>query len=94
MSDIGPIGSNPVNRIIDYTADRVEQKSPSAEESIRRDSDSIDLSERARLTGLLQELPDVRHNLINRIRAEIEAGTYDTNEKLDIAIDRLLPDLI
>jgi len=34
-----------------------------------------------------------RDQLIRRVRAEIDAGAYETPEKLDIAIQRLLKDL-
>ncbi len=38
--------------------------------------------------------PDgIRHELVNRVRAEIMAGTYDTDEKMDIALGRLLDEL-
>jgi hypothetical protein len=33
--------------------------------------------------------PDVRQELVARVRQEIRAGTYDTPEKLEAAIDRL-----
>ena len=35
----------------------------------------------------------VRMELVNRIRAEIEQGSYETPEKLEAAIDELLSDL-
>lgn len=31
-----------------------------------------------------------RFDLINRVRAEIAAGTYDTPEKMDVALERML----
>ncbi len=31
----------------------------------------------------------MRHDLIARIRQEIAAGTYDTPEKMEVALDRL-----
>jgi hypothetical protein len=34
--------------------------------------------------------PDVRHELVERIRREIAAGTYETLEKLELALDRLI----
>ena len=34
--------------------------------------------------------PTIRHELVARVRREIEAGTYDTPEKLDTALARLL----
>ncbi len=38
-------------------------------------------------------MPDVRSDLVAQLRAEIEAGTYETPEKLDAAIEGLLADL-
>ena len=35
----------------------------------------------------------IRYDLVNRVRAEILAGTYDTDEKMDIALGRLLDEL-
>lgn len=32
----------------------------------------------------------VRHDLVARVRRELEAGTYETPEKLEIALERLL----
>ena len=34
--------------------------------------------------------PDIRSDLVLRIRREIAEGTYDTPEKLQAALDRLL----
>jgi hypothetical protein len=35
----------------------------------------------------------VRWDLVERIRREIEAGTYETTEKLEAALDRLVEGL-
>jgi len=32
----------------------------------------------------------IRWDLVERVRREIEAGTYDTPEKMEVALDRLL----
>ena len=34
--------------------------------------------------------PFVRYELVARVRREIAAGTYDTPEKLDIALSRMM----
>ncbi|GHT40158.1 hypothetical protein FACS189443_0080 [Planctomycetales bacterium] len=31
----------------------------------------------------------IRYDLVNRIKAEIAAGNYDTPDKMDIAVDRM-----
>jgi len=40
-----------------------------------------------------RQLPAVREELVQRVRAEIEAGEYETPEKLQRAIDRLMDEL-
>jgi hypothetical protein len=37
--------------------------------------------------------PEIRHGLVARVRREIAAGVYDTPEKMEMALDRLLKDL-
>ena len=34
--------------------------------------------------------PAIRYDLVARVRREIEAGTYETTEKLEAALSRLL----
>jgi hypothetical protein len=35
----------------------------------------------------------IRFDLVNRVRSEIAAGTYDTADKMDIALDRMVSNL-
>jgi anti-sigma28 factor (negative regulator of flagellin synthesis) len=56
--------------------------------------DTVDLSERARLLDGLRQGVDVRHDLVERVKGEIEAGTYLTDERLDRALDALIEDLL
>jgi hypothetical protein len=37
--------------------------------------------------------PDIRADLVRRVRAEIAAGTYDTPEKFAQALDRMVSEL-
>jgi anti-sigma28 factor (negative regulator of flagellin synthesis) len=46
-----------------------------------------------RLVKAAQALPAIRRDLVERVRAEIEAGTYETPEKLERTADRLLAEL-
>lgn len=34
--------------------------------------------------------PEIRVDLVDRVRREIAAGTYDTPEKMELALERLL----
>ncbi len=55
--------------------------------------DSAEISEIAKLKAMLRDVPDIRIDRIERIRAEIEAGTYETPEKIRSVIERLLEEL-
>jgi len=55
--------------------------------------DQLDISQEADMVSRLRELPGIRHDLVARIRSEIEAGTYETDEKLDIALGRMLDEM-
>jgi hypothetical protein len=39
-----------------------------------------------------QERP-IRWELVERVRREIASGTYDTDEKMDLALERLMKQL-
>ena len=55
--------------------------------------DTVSFSEEAlRLSEATKtdtESTKIRFDLVNRIKAEIAAGTYDTPEKMDIALERM-----
>ena len=55
--------------------------------------DSVSFSEEAlrlsEVTITNAESTRIRFDLVNRVKAEIAAGTYDTPEKMDIALERM-----
>jgi anti-sigma28 factor (negative regulator of flagellin synthesis) len=51
----------------------------------KRNPSSLVITQDARHEGA-----QIRWELVNRIREEIASGQYDTEEKLDAAIDRFL----
>jgi negative regulator of flagellin synthesis FlgM len=57
------------------------------------ETDRVELSEHARFMEKLRSMPPVRADKVAQIRAEIEAGTYESDEKLTVAMNRLLEDL-
>jgi negative regulator of flagellin synthesis FlgM len=57
-------------------------------------TDTAEVSTIAKLVAQVNALPDVRADLVERVRAEIAAGTYETPERMDVAIDRLTDDLL
>jgi hypothetical protein len=53
----------------------------------------VELSDRARYLSKMAELPPVRSELVDAVRRQIEAGTYDSTDRLDEAIRNLAEDL-
>ncbi len=60
---------------------------------VNDDLDRVEISDLARMMGKIGQLPDIRHDKVAQVRAQIDAGTYDSPQKLDIAVDRLISDL-
>lgn len=55
--------------------------------------DQVEFSSAAREASASAESAPVRESRIASIRAEIAAGTYDTDEKLELALSRMFGDL-
>jgi|YNPMSStandDraft_1061717.scaffolds.fasta_scaffold01250_7 negative regulator of flagellin synthesis FlgM len=55
--------------------------------------DELTISEAAEALERARQAPEIRADLVARVRAEIAAGTYETPEKLAIALDRLLDEI-
>ena len=55
--------------------------------------DQLDISPEADFVAQARELPEIREDRVAALRAQIEAGTYETPEKLEIALSRLLNEI-
>ena len=55
-------------------------------DTISFSDEALRLSEVGKTNG---ESARIRFDLVNRIKSEIAAGTYDTPEKMDIALERM-----
>ena len=90
MSDISPISRPQPSALNGHSrGGKVESTTTPA----ARGSDSVEFSSQARLLSKLKELPDVREGLVNSVRSQIDAGQYETDERLDAAINGLIEDL-
>ena len=56
-------------------------------------TDKVQLSGVSHLLATLKAGGDIRADKVAAIRQQLEAGSYETEAKLDAAIDRLLTDL-
>ena len=45
------------------------------------------------LAGRLSEIPDIRQGRVSAIKAAIASGTYETADKLNTAVSRLLDEI-
>ena len=90
MDQLSPIGRSAAPA---QTGSRTSgASSPRPAASSHQAPDRADISEAARLLSHLRELPDVRQDLVDRVRGEIEAGRYETEHKLNEAVDEILYD--
>jgi len=56
-------------------------------------ADQLDISHEAQLISQTLDLPEIRSDRVAELRAQIAAGTYETSEKLEIAVGRLLDEI-
>ena len=52
--------------------------------------DQVEISPLGQMLDGISRLPEIRHEKVEAIRREIAAGAYDSPQKLEIALDRLL----
>jgi anti-sigma28 factor (negative regulator of flagellin synthesis) len=94
MSDIAPVNFSPASTPdpIASGADRVAPRSRPEQRALRP-SDRVELSDRARYLDQLSRVPAVRTELIESVRGQIAAGTYQTMDRLEGAIQSLAEEL-
>ncbi len=71
---------------------RSVESSPSTP-STQPASDRLDISEAGQIASQLAEIPDIRADRVESIRAALANGTYETGDKLSTALDRLLDEI-
>ncbi len=58
-----------------------------------RRSPQVTPTELSRWIKKVKNLPDVRQDLVERVKSEIADGTYETPEKIQIAAERMLEEI-
>jgi negative regulator of flagellin synthesis FlgM len=64
-----------------------------AQASSLAEVDQLDISPAADLASRSADVGAIRHERVAQLRAAIEAGSYETDEKINVALDRLLDQL-
>jgi negative regulator of flagellin synthesis FlgM len=55
--------------------------------------DRLDISEAGQIAGRLAEMPEIRADRVQELRTAILDGSYESDAKLDVALDRLLDEI-
>ncbi len=91
MSGINGIGSNsPVQKIV---SNPIQKSIPSGATAQTGAADKVELSGMSHLLKALKT-NDVRTEKVADIKSQIEAGTYEDDAKMDVAVGRMLDDLL
>ena len=94
MSSINNVGgNNPVQKIYTKPVAKPAETQPTQPTHSTRATDRLELSGVGHLLKTLKAGGDIRADKVADIKAQIEAGTYENEHKLDVATDRLLDDL-
>lgn len=90
MSEVSPI-HRPAAPALDPQVR--PSRTPAHAATTTRGEDQVELSNTAQLLSKLRDLPEVRQDLIGRVRASIADGSYESDDKTDAAIESLLEDI-
>jgi negative regulator of flagellin synthesis FlgM len=55
--------------------------------------DRLDISAAGQLASQLADVPEIRGELVARVKSQIAAGTYETPERLEKAVGRLFDEI-
>ena len=88
--NVNNVGSNsPIQKLVQNP---IQKQLPTESTGSARASDRLELSGASHLLKTLKS-NDVRTDKVASVKAQIEAGTYEDDHKLNAAIDKLLDDL-
>ncbi len=93
MTDVSPIHAAPLARIGPGSAPG-RDASPAVAAGPRRPLDRVEVSLTSTLLSRLRQLPAIRQELVDEVRAKIAKGEYDSPEVLDRALDSLIDDAV
>ena len=58
------------------------------------DGDRVELSHAARLSAAIARIPDIRADKVAQVGQLMASGQLDTPEAMDVALDRLIQDVL
>ena len=100
MSEISAIGNTVVGSVKSTApsssvapTNPVEVAAPAADTTAVTVGDRVEFSPEAQMLEKIQDLPAVRQDRIDAIKDAIASNTYLTEEKLNLAIDRMIDEV-
>ncbi len=61
--------------------------------AVTRGSDEVAVSKLSTYLQKIRETPVMREDLVSQVRRELEAGVYDENRRLDVALDEMISEV-
>ncbi|MGL5956747.1 MAG: flagellar biosynthesis anti-sigma factor FlgM [Brevinema sp.] len=86
VSGINPTDNNKPHKVVQ--APSIKKSTPQSD-SLKISEDVQFLEDEAFIKEVLGRIPDVDHEKINRIKAKLQNGDYNTKETIDILTERL-----
>lgn len=90
MSEVAPINGSMIPQ-------RIGPNHASAEHGVATlapaSQDEVEISSVAQALSLMKTMPDIRMDKVTQVRAAIARNEYDTPEKVDWTVDRLMNDV-
>ena len=94
MPEISPIGRGPVGRVDHSSSPSTTSRRHGDDSRAGNDrADRVELSDHARFVEQLRQIPAARTERVESLKQAIANGTYPVNDRLDVALDRLLDEL-
>jgi anti-sigma28 factor (negative regulator of flagellin synthesis) len=95
MSQVADLSQRLVNPLDTHKREgMVKRANPETTTTMVRGSDKLEVSQLATILSKMSALPPVRQELIDRVKSEIQAGTYESPEKIDAALDEMVRELL
>ncbi len=88
----GPLSIHGPQAITAPHTQRVNSPASSSSSSVSF-RDDVQISDTAQFISRIHDLPEIRSDRVQQIRDSLAAGTYMSDDKLDLALDRLLAEI-
>ncbi len=73
---------------------QVRGAQPTSSPSSSAGVDQLDISSEADMLSRARDVSEIRMDRVAELRAAIEAGAYETEAKIEMAVERLLDELV